>query len=275
MAKKSKKKKNKKEDKELDEVLSTLKDDKKQVDGLDEELSKLDSKDYDPQRLALIKVSLEAVKENIDKILRLMDKNYNIKSDDYITAGMGAAENIQSNLDEKRDLELSDPIVLEGQRVVEGVFDGTSMIGSDGRQYTVPANYASKSKLVEGDILKLTITNGGSFIFKQIAPIERRRLIGVLAYDELKHQYYATLNDKKWRVLTASVTYFKGEPGDEIVFIIPKNTASRWAAVENIIKLVDEDEEDDAQTGRPVESPNPFDDDIDFEGNESDDSLEL
>ncbi len=275
MAKKSKKKKNKKEDKELDEVLSTLKDDKKQVDGLDEELSKLDSKDYDPQRLALIKVSLEAVKENIDKILRLMDKNYNIKSDDYITAGMGAAENIQSNLDEKRDLELSDPIVLEGQRVVEGVFDGTSMIGSDGRQYTVPANYASKSKLVEGDILKLTITNGGSFIFKQIAPIERRRLIGVLAYDELKHQYYATLNDKKWRVLTASVTYFKGEPGDEIVFIIPKNTASRWAAVENIIKLVDEGEEDDAQTGRPVESPNPFDDDIDFEGNETDDSLEL
>lgn len=275
MAKNPKKKKNKKEDKELDEVLSTLKGDKKQVDGLDEELSKLDSKDYDPQRLALIKVSLEAVKENIDKILRLMDKNYNIKSDDYITAGMGAAENIQSNLDEKRDLELSDPIVLEGQRVVEGVFDGTSMIGSDGRQYTVPANYASKSKLVEGDILKLTITNGGSFIFKQIAPIERRRLIGVLVYDELKHQYYATLNDKKWRVLTASATYFKGEPGDEIVFIIPKNTASRWAAVENIIKLVDEDEDNDAQTGRPVESPNPFDDDIDFEGNESDDSSEL
>ena len=32
------------------------------------------------------------------------------------------------------------------------------MIGPDGKNYPVPANYASKSKLIEGDILKLTIT---------------------------------------------------------------------------------------------------------------------
>ena len=35
--------------------------------------------------------------------------------------------------------------------VVEGTFDGQIMIGIDGKQYPVPANYASKSKLVEGD----------------------------------------------------------------------------------------------------------------------------
>ena len=38
-------------------------------------------------------------------------------------------------------------------KILEGVFDGQNMVGSDGRQYIVPPNYASKSKLVEGDIL--------------------------------------------------------------------------------------------------------------------------
>ena len=44
-------------------------------------------------------------------------------------------------------------------RVIEGVFDGENMIGPDGKQYSVPANYASKSKLVEGDILKMKISD--------------------------------------------------------------------------------------------------------------------
>ena len=60
--------------------------------------------------------------------------------------------------------------------VIEGTFDGQIMIATDGKQYPVPANYASKSKLVEGDVLKLTITSDGSFIYKQInnkdAPLE-------------------------------------------------------------------------------------------------------
>src|SRR5690606_2361075 len=46
-------------------------------------------------------------------------------------------------------------------KVIEGVFDGQTMIGPDGKTYPVPANYASKSKLVEGDILKLTIADDG------------------------------------------------------------------------------------------------------------------
>lgn len=242
--------------------------DKEILNTVEEELSKIDTSQYDPQRLALIKYSLETIKNNVEKVLRLMDEKYDVKSDDFITAGMVADASIESALDTQRSLELHDPEMINGQRVVEGVFDGNTMIGSDGKQYTVPANYASKSKLVEGDILKLTITNAGSFIFKQIAPIERRRLIGTIEYDEMKHQYYASLNGKKWRLLTASVTYFKGEAGDEVVFIIPKNTASRWAAVENIIKEHElSDSSDDAQTGRPVDSPNPFSNqEIDFLG---------
>ena len=48
----------------------------------------------------------------------------------------------------------------------EGVFDGQNMVGSDSKTYPVPANYASKSKLVQGDILKLTIAEDGAFLYK-------------------------------------------------------------------------------------------------------------
>ena len=65
-------------------------------------------------------------------------------------------------------------------KVIEGVFDGQTMHDADGKAYPVPANYASKSKLVEGDILKLTIADDGSFIYKQIGPVARRQVIGTL-----------------------------------------------------------------------------------------------
>ena len=122
------------------------------------------------------------------------------------------------------------------EKVVEGVFDGQGMVGSDSQQYDVPANYASKSKLVEGDILKLTINNMGSFVYKQIKPIERLRKVGVLEQDSQSLQFFAVADDKKWRLLTASVTYFKGEAGDEVVFLVPAEAGSKWAAVENIVK---------------------------------------
>lgn len=129
---------------------------------------------------------------------------------------------------------------LADNRIVEGVFDGQHMIGSDGRQYIVPQNYASKSKLVEGDILKLTIQRNGSFLFKQIGPIERERLVGTLHKDENTQAWKILADGKKYSVLPASVSYFKGEDGDEAVVLIPKSAPSKWAAVENVIKKEEE-----------------------------------
>ncbi|MFA5413424.1 MAG: hypothetical protein WC348_02700 [Patescibacteria group bacterium] len=122
-----------------------------------------------------------------------------------------------------------------GERIMEGVFNGQNMIGADGKEYLVPSNYASKSKLVEGDILKLTINARGNFLFKQIGPMERNRVVGMLEEAESGGWTVAS-GGKKWRVLAAPVTYFKGEMGDEAVILIPKNTPSKWAAVENVIK---------------------------------------
>jgi bifunctional DNA-binding transcriptional regulator/antitoxin component of YhaV-PrlF toxin-antitoxin module len=125
--------------------------------------------------------------------------------------------------------------VSEGGKIIEGVFDGQNMIGPDGKQYPVPANYASKSKLVEGDVLKLTIAEDGSFIYKQIGPIERRKILGDLVQDE-KGEYKVVAEGKPYKVLLASLTYFKAEPGDRVTIVLPKDKDGNWGAVENVIK---------------------------------------
>lgn len=118
--------------------------------------------------------------------------------------------------------------------VVEGVFDGEEMIDSLGKKYPVPANYASKSKLVSGDKLKLIIANDGTFIFKQIKPIDRKRIIGKLT--EADGNWVVSSNNKKYRVLQASVTYYKAGDGDEVTILIPKVGETNFAAIENCLE---------------------------------------
>lgn len=119
-------------------------------------------------------------------------------------------------------------------RVIEGVFDGQVMHDADGKTYPVPANYASKSKLVEGDILKLTIAGDGSFIYKQIGPVARRQLVGVLTQHD--GSYYVESGSREYRVLLASITFFKGHIGDQVSIIVPEdNRNAEWAAVEAIL----------------------------------------
>lgn len=125
------------------------------------------------------------------------------------------------------------PVVREDTlgKVIEGVFDGQNMVGSDGKTYPVPANYASKSKLVQGDILKLTIAEDGAFLYKQIGPIPRKQVVGTLILEG--GHYFVEVNGRKLRVLLASVTYFKAKPGDQVSVNVPEDDANaEWAALE-------------------------------------------
>jgi hypothetical protein len=116
-------------------------------------------------------------------------------------------------------------------KVIEGVFDGQNMVGSDGKTYPVPANYASKSKLVQGDILKLTIAEDGTFLYKQIGPIPRKQVVGTLRLEN--GHYFVDVSGKEYRVLLASVTYFKAKPGDQVSVNLPEDDSSaEWAALE-------------------------------------------
>ncbi|MDQ3158984.1 MAG: hypothetical protein M3P98_02510 [bacterium] len=116
-------------------------------------------------------------------------------------------------------------------KVIEGVFDGQSMVGSDGKTYPVPANYASKSKLVQGDILKLTIGDDGAFLYKQIGPVAREQRVGTLIMEN--GHYFVDTGTHRYRVLLASVTYFKAKPGDQVSVDVPSDdTDAEWAALE-------------------------------------------
>ncbi len=173
--------------------------------------------------LALIMQMIEAAEKNIQSAKQLLRGG-------VATGAVSRPVNSEAFIEKARSLGISE----EG-KVIEGVFDGQNMIGPDNKQYPVPANYASKSKLVEGDVLKLTIADDGSFIYKQIAPVERKKLLGLLIQDD-KGDYQVVAEGKPFKVLLASLTYFKAEAGDEVTIVVPEAGDPQWAAVENVIK---------------------------------------
>lgn len=168
----------------------------------------------DARTLALIKQRLDEAERNIQYALQAL-------------SGQENEINIAAS-------EENSEKVISGERVIEGVFDGQNMQGNDGEEYPVPPNYASKSKLVEGDVLKLTIGSDGSFIYKQIGPVERRRETGTLSVDE-HGNFGVKISDRLYKVLLASVTFYKAEEGDEITILLPKNAEAQWGAVEYVI----------------------------------------
>ncbi len=195
--------------------------------------------------LALVAQMVEAAEKNIQSAKQMLRE---------IMGGPATRANLSALSEKAQTLTVS-----EGGKIIEGVFDGQNMIGPDKKQYPVPANYASKSKLVEGDVLKLTIAEDGSFIYKQIGPVERKKMLGVLLVDD-KGDFKVLAEGKTFKVLLASLTYFKAEAADEVTIVVPMEKVSEWAAVENVIKkagasahtdmemgnskvIVDEDEE--------------------------------
>ena len=125
-------------------------------------------------------------------------------------------------------------IGIEGDaKVIEGIFDGQNMVTSDGQEYPVPANYASKSKLIEGDNLKLMIQSNGAFVYKQIELVPRKLITGRLILDG--NQYEVLTDKKSYKVLYASVTFFRAKVGDHLTLIVPEDETASWSAIENII----------------------------------------
>lgn len=172
----------------------------------------------DPRTLALIRQRLDEAERNIQYALQALDPTPPASGE--LRGASGAVPEPEK--------------VQAGERVIEGVFDGQNMQGNDGEEYPVPPNYASKSKLVEGDVLKLSIGTDGSFVYKQIGPVERRREVGQLVIDE-HGGFGVKVADRLYKVLLASVTFYKAEEGDEVTILLPKNAEAEWGAVEHVI----------------------------------------
>lgn len=174
-------------------------------------------------KLALIKEMLDSAQSSLRSANQMVNE---------LTGS--SAKNIYTKMAEELEPSTGDNDEdEEGDKIVEGVFNGQTMMDKEKKEYPVPANYASKSKLIPGDVLKLTIKEDGGFLYKQIGPAERKRIIGTLTYED--GQYKVIANGKAYKVLLASVTYFKGEVGDKITLIVPELEDSEWGAIENVL----------------------------------------
>jgi len=192
----------------------------------------------EPETIALLRRRLEEAERNIQLCRQLL-------------GGTAPGSGSESSLPVFSSSAKMDAIEADenfGGKIVHGEFDGEHMKGEDGQLYPVPANYASKSKLVEGDKLKLAIEQDGAFVYKQVGPIDRTRVRGVFDINE-QGQYVVKSEDKEYRLLLASVTFYHIDRGDTVTILLPAEGKAVWGAVENVIKAGskknDEIKEDD------------------------------
>jgi hypothetical protein len=118
-------------------------------------------------------------------------------------------------------------------KIIEWIFTWEEMLASNWSKYPVPANYSSKSKLVQWDKLKLTIEENWKMIYKQISPIERKYITWLVAKEKEKYQVISEW--KTYNLLTAAVTHFKVNIWDTISIIIPKWKDATFAAIETVL----------------------------------------
>lgn len=179
----------------------------------------------DPETLALLKRRLEEAERNIQLCRQLIGG----------TASVAGVDTLMPTIPSSAKMDAIEADANFAGKIIQGEFDGEHMKGEDGQLYPVPANYASKSKLVEGDKLKLAIEPDGAFVYKQIGPIERTRVRGVFDINE-QGQYVVKADSKEYRLLLASVTFYHIDRGDTVTILLPAEGKAVWGAVENVIK---------------------------------------
>ncbi len=118
-------------------------------------------------------------------------------------------------------------------KVIEGVFNGRDMIGADKKIYPVPANYASKSKIVEGSKLKVTIKADGSFQYKIIDQIDFDMMTGTLIKDGDK--FTVITQSGLYQVIPASVTYLQAKIGDRVSIRVPHGIKANYATIDALV----------------------------------------
>jgi len=179
-------------------------------------------------------------KQNLDKVIWAIEwLLLNVENDirrvrvllQRIQDGSYKEEIDENELKELSSKLLNYNVPQEGQ-VVEWVYDGLYMIGSDEKKYPVPLNYSSKSKLISGDVLKLTILTNGKLMYKLISPASRTYIKATLSQNG--NEYIAIWdNGKTYRLNPAAVTYFDLKVWDEMSIIINNDGKWDFAAIES------------------------------------------
>ena len=178
--------------------------------------------------------------------IKIKNKNAIEAISDFITTAEKSIKNAKKllkDLLEENNINLETEINLDvnwlnsysndSSKIIEWVFTGNEMLWADWNKYPIPANYSSKSKLVQGDKLKLTIEWNWKMLYKQISPIEREYKTWLVVKEKEKYQVISEW--KTYDLLTAAVTHFKANIWDTITIILPANKKATFAAIEAII----------------------------------------
>jgi len=113
--------------------------------------------------------------------------------------------------------------------------------GNSINAYPLSSNYASKSMLVAGDGLRLTIDTQGNMSYKLIKPVPRTHIQWVLFKED--RYYFAMGSDQRYYKLNpAAVSYFKWKVWDNLSLII-NQWDNQWdkklyAAIQSISKAL-------------------------------------
>lgn len=187
------------------------------------------------------KQSLKAVEELLSKIeldvkraRLLLEQLQEGKTTD------AAGKSAEWSADETASTEYIAPTLNNYQedgnvQVIEGIFDGYFMVGTDKKKYPVPLNYSSKTKLIPGDVLKLRIMEDGKLIYKLIGQANRKFIKATLSKTD-DNKFTAITDDGKMYFLNqAAVTYFKGKTGDELSIVVNGDNIGDCAAIEALI----------------------------------------
>jgi hypothetical protein len=144
----------------------------------------------------------------------------------------------------ERDLRLAKKLLFSIEEVnkknyrevpgVEGMFDGSYLITSEGEKHEVPENYSAKSRLVYGDTLKM-VDEEGKKLFKQIARVERKIVQGIINKKEGK--WYVLADTGSYRLNDKAVEFNGLSLNDKVEVSIPQdNLNAPYAALENVLE---------------------------------------
>lgn len=172
------------------------------------------------KRIAAIRDFIDASEKSLKNAKKLLaeilkEENIDLSSDlDLDTKGLSSYESWES-------------------KIIEWVFTGEDMLWVDNNNYIVPVNYASKSKLVQWDRMKLTIEGSGKMLYKQIKQIDRETRVWLLTQD--KGRYQVVADGVSYDVLKAAVTHFKAEIGDNVTVLVPAWKEATFGAIEAVM----------------------------------------
>lgn len=112
-----------------------------------------------------------------------------------------------------------------------GLYDGTSVVGSEGGTFQIADNYVSKSRLLEGDKMAIRILDDGSLVFKVLSKARFTRALSKVILEG--SQYMVEAGEKRYKINRASISFFKLKAGDTVACMIPLATTAKWAAIDS------------------------------------------